>query len=289
MTKKKTFNQLLGMKEPLVWITAYDYPMAYCCEAAEVDMILVGDSGGMVQLGYDNTVPVTMDEMITMCKAVRRGAPNTFIVGDMPMGSYEITDEQAVYSAVRFIKEGGCDAVKLEGGERVVSRVEAIIKAGIPVIGHLGFTPQSMSPSVKGKTKESIDDISDDIAILCTYGVRMILFEAVIDGALKEARKQYEAVKFMSIGSGKEGMDGQLLIIHDILGFYNKFRPKFAKLYFEDAIKKEQERIVAMEGVNGFHKEKINMLGVVAMAIWLYKEDVIKGIFPSKEYVYGKV
>lgn len=283
MTKKK-FEQILALNRPIVWITAYDYPMAYCCEAAEVDMILVGDSGGMVQLGYDNTVPVTMDEMITMCKAVRRGAPNTFIVGDMPMGSYEITDEQAVYSAVRFIKEGGCDAVKLEGGERVASRVEAIGKAGINVIGHLGFTPQTMTPSIKGKTKKGIDTISDDVAILCTYGVRMILFEAVVDGALKEVKEQYEEVRFMSIGSGKEGMDGQLLIIHDILGYYNKFRPKFAKNYLfgviNDGFFNTGDFLLAMENT---------LLHFITKSIKAYANDVRSGSFPSKEYVYGKV
>ena len=123
--------------EPITWITAYSYPMASAAEQAGIEMILVGDSGGMVELGYQNTNPVTMDEMIQLAKAARRGAPNTFIVGDMPQGAYEVSDEEAVRNAMRFVKEAGCDAIKLEGGDRMYSRIHAISEAGIVVFGHL--------------------------------------------------------------------------------------------------------------------------------------------------------
>ena len=157
-------QKMVELGDPITWITAYDLPFAQAAEAAGVDMILVGDSGGMVQLGYETTNPVTMDEMIILSTSVRRGAPNTFIVGDMPQGSYEVSDEEAVKNAIRFVKEAGVDAVKLEGGERVASRVRAIVNAGVSVIGHLGLTPQSTASfggyRVQGKTKESFDNRS---------------------------------------------------------------------------------------------------------------------------------
>ena len=137
----KTIQKMKQTGEPVTWITAYDLPFASAAENAGIDMILVGDSGGMVQLGYETTNPVTMDEMIVLAKSARRGAPNTFIVGDMPQGSYEISKEKAVENAMRFVKEAGCDAIKLEGGRRVIDKVKAIVDAGILVVGHLGLTP----------------------------------------------------------------------------------------------------------------------------------------------------
>jgi 3-methyl-2-oxobutanoate hydroxymethyltransferase len=156
------FKQMKKKGEPITWITAYSYPMAQAAEKAGVEMILVGDSGGMVELGYQTTNPVTMDEMIQLAKAARKGAPNTFIVGDMPQGSYEVSDEEAIKNAMRFVKEAGCDAIKLEGGLRMSSRIQAISKAGIVVIGHLGLTPQSTASfggyRVQGKTIESFEE-----------------------------------------------------------------------------------------------------------------------------------
>lgn len=161
-----SFKKMKDQGEPITWITAYTYPMAKSAETAGIDMILVGDSGGMVELGYNSTNPVTMDEMIVLTKAARKGAPNTFIVGDMPQGSYEISDEIAVENALRFIKESECDAVKLEGGERMSSRIKAITEAGILVVGHLGLTPQSSTSfggyRVQGKTRESFESTVKD-------------------------------------------------------------------------------------------------------------------------------
>ena len=168
MPKKTLFNFRAMKKsgEQITWVTAYNYPLAAAAERAGVDMILVGDSGGMVELGYSTTNPVTMDEMIQFASAVRRGAPNTFIVGDMPQGSYEVSNEEAVRNAMRFVKESGCDAIKLEGGLRVAMRIRAISEAGILVIGHLGLTPQSTASfggyRVQGKTKESFEETLKD-------------------------------------------------------------------------------------------------------------------------------
>ena len=167
--KKLTLPQMQKMKlqkELVAWITAYDYPFAYAAEQAGIDMILIGDSGGMVQLGYQTTNPVVMDEMIQFAKAVRRGAPDTFIIGDMPQGAYEVSDAEAVRNSLRFVKEAGCDAIKLEGGERIAPRVKAISDAGILVMGHLGLTPQSTASfggyRVQGKTIESFYRILED-------------------------------------------------------------------------------------------------------------------------------
>lgn len=267
--KKRTFSSLLDQKSPIVWITAYDYPMALCCEAAGVEMILVGDSGGMVQLGYDNTVPVTMDEMIMMCKAVRRGAPNTFIVGDMPMGSYEISKEQAIANAIRFIKEGGCDAVKVEGGNRIADKVKSMTDAGITVIGHLGFTPQSMSVKIVKKSELLVQESLS----LKDAGVSMILYEALTDKAMEYVYSANIGIKCMGIGSGLN-TDGQLLILHDILGFYDKFKPRFAKNYMEQFT----------EATKGSKIE--SLLSLVKGCIVSYSYEVKSKKFPTEEYTY---
>ena len=171
--KKLNLRSLVKMKQdkiPVSWITAYDLPFASAAENAGIDLILVGDSGGMVQLGYETTNPVTMDEMVVLAKSARRGAPNTFMIGDMPQGAYEISAERAVENALRFIKEAGCDAVKCEGGRRVIDKIKAIVDAGILVFGHLGLTPQSTSSfggyNVQGKTVESFEEIVEDALAL---------------------------------------------------------------------------------------------------------------------------
>jgi 3-methyl-2-oxobutanoate hydroxymethyltransferase len=266
----KTCKQLLSMDEPVTWIT----PMTilYLTVVSNGNRyILVGDSGGMVQLGY-GYCSVTMDEMITMCRAVRRGAPNTFIVGDMPMGSYEVSREQAITNAIRFIKEGGCDAVKLEGGARVVAQLKGISDAGVDVIGHLGFTPQSMNVGVHGKTDGDINDIFREAIMIGSVGVKMILFEAltnragdIIKGSLLR-EEDLSPIKCMGIGSGIH-MDGQLIIIHDLLGFYHKFKPKFAKNY--------------VESVTG-----TGFTDIAIKAVKQYVKEVKAGEFPSKEYWY---
>ena len=184
--KKLNLRSLVKMKQdkiPVSWITAYDLPFASAAENAGIDLILVGDSGGMVQLGYETTNPVTMDEMVVLAKSARRGAPNTFMIGDMPQGAYEISAERAVENALRFIKEAGCDAVKCEGGRRVIDKIKAIVDAGILVFGHLGLTPQSTSSfggyNVQGKTVESFEEIVEDALALQKAGVMALLLSLI--------------------------------------------------------------------------------------------------------------
>jgi len=240
MPKKTLFNLRSMQKagDQITWITAYSYPMAYAAERAGVDMILIGDSGGMVELGYSTTNPVTMDEMIQFAKAVRRGAPNTFIVGDMPQGSYEGSDHDAVMNAMRFVKEAGCDAIKLEGGARVASRIRAITDAGILVIGHLGLTPQSTASfggyRVQGKTKESFEETVNDAVSIEKAGMVLLLLEAMPSEVAYQVSLKL-TVPVLGIGAGNQ-MHGQLIIMHDLLGFYPSFRPWFAKCYIPEII-----------------------------------------------------
>ena len=229
MKKKLNLKSIQKMKaagEPVTWITSYDLPFASAAENAGIDMILVGDSGGMVQLGYETTNPVTMDEMIVLAKSARRGAPNTFIVGDMPQGSYEISKEKAVENAMRFVKEAGCDAIKLEGGRRVIDKVKAIVDAGILVVGHLGLTPQSTSSfggyNVQGKTLKSFDETMEDALALQEAGVMALLLEAMPSEPAGQIAKQLD-IPVLGIGAGNE-VDGQLIIMHDMMGFYQSFR-----------------------------------------------------------------
>ena len=183
---KKTITDFYDMKErgeKVTWITAYDYPIANLSESAGIDMILVGDSLGMLVYGYSGTVSVTMDECIIHCKAVRRGAPNVFVVGDMPFGSYHTTDADAVANAVRFVKEANMDAIKLEGGLRVASRISAITDAGIVVIGHIGLTPQSSAAlggfKAQGRTADSAEAVIKDAIAVEKAGARILLVEAI--------------------------------------------------------------------------------------------------------------
>jgi len=220
--------------KPITWLTCYDYPTAYMQEQAGVDMILVGDSLGMTMLGYDGTLPVTMDDMIRHTAAVRRGAPNTWLVGDMPYMSYQPSIETAIRNAGRFMAEAGCDAIKLEGGSAVCDRVRAIADAGIPVIGHLGLTPQSASAlggfRLQGKTAETAKKIIDDAKALEQAGAFMILLEMVPDRVCKLITERAENCLIMSLGSGPYA-HGQLLIYHDAFGLYPKFKPRMAKVF----------------------------------------------------------
>ena len=220
--------------EPISWLTCYDYPTAYLQEQAGVDMILVGDSLGMTMLGYDSTLPVTMNDMIRHSQAVRRGAPNTFIVGDMPYMSYQPSDETAIRNAGRFMAEAGCDAIKLEGGAEMAKRIHAIASAGIPAIGHLGLTPQSVSAlggfRVQGKGALQAKKIIDDAKALEEAGAFMILLEMVPDRVCEIITEKAENCIIMSLGSGPKA-HGQLLIYHDMFGLYPKFKPRMAKVY----------------------------------------------------------
>lgn len=247
MTKKKSIWDFYQMKKEgkiVTWITAYDYPVANFAESSGIDLILVGDSLGMVVYGYNGTIPVTMDECIVHCKAVRRGAPNTFIVGDMPFGSYQSDDSTAVNNAVRFLKETGVDAVKLEGGLRVSSKIKAISDAGIVVFGHIGLTPQSSGVlggfKAQGRTSDSAEDLIKDALAVQKSGAKILLVEA-IPPELTKALIQILDIPVYGIGAGLA--DGQILICGDMLGYFVAFTPKFVKKYanaakiFTDAIK----------------------------------------------------
>jgi 3-methyl-2-oxobutanoate hydroxymethyltransferase len=283
-------QKMVELGDPITWITAYDLPFAQAAEAAGVDMILVGDSGGMVQLGYETTNPVTMDEMIILSTSVRRGAPNTFIVGDMPQGSYEVSDEEAVKNAIRFVKEAGVDAVKLEGGERVASRVRAIVNAGVSVIGHLGLTPQSTASfggyRVQGKTKESFDNTYVDAKALEDAGVIALLLEAMPE---EPAAKITEHLKIPVLGIGAGGLtNGQLVIMHDLMGFYQSFRPWFAKCYIPQVIEEFSEWISSCNDLKTLGRESRSdgLLKLAELAIKEYVTEVKSGDFPGNDYTY---
>jgi len=220
--------------EPISWLTCYDYPTAYLQEQAGIDMILVGDSLGMTILGYDGTLPVKMDDMVVHAAAVRRGAPNTFIVGDMPYMTYQPSVETAIRNAGRFMAESGCDAIKLEGGGEMADRIHGIVSAGIPAIGHLGLTPQSASMiggfRVQGKSAAMAKKIVDDAKRLEQAGAFMILVEMIPDRLCKLITERSKDCLIMSLGSGPSA-HGQLLIYHDMFGLYPKFKPKMAKVY----------------------------------------------------------
>lgn len=286
-----SFKKMKDQGEPITWITAYTYPMAKSAEAAGIDMILVGDSGGMVELGYKSTNPVTMDEMIVLTKAARKGAPNTFIVGDMPQGSYEISDEIAVENALRFIKESECDAVKLEGGERMSSRIKAISEAGILVVGHLGLTPQSSTSfggyRVQGKSKKSFESTVKDAIEVEKAGACMLLLEAIPEQPAHQISKNIE-IPSLGIGAGGK-IDGQLIIMHDLLGFYLDFRPWFAKCYIPQVINKFLSEIQQIDDIKKFGIEtKMDGLNnIVILAIKEYIEEVKTKVFPDKNYTYS--
>lgn len=220
--------------KPLTWLTCYDYPTAYLQEQAGVDMILVGDSLGMTMLGYDSTLPVTMDDMIRHTAAVRRGAPNTWLIGDMPYMTYQPSIETAILNAGRFMSEAGCDAIKLEGGAAMADRIRGIVDAGIPAIGHLGLTPQSVSSlggfRLQGKSAATAKKIIDDAKALEEAGAFMILLEMVPDRLCKLVTERAENCLIMSLGSGPHA-HGQLLIYHDAFGLYPKFKPRMAKVF----------------------------------------------------------
>lgn len=266
MAKKKSILDLAAMKkkgEKAAWITTYDFPMASFAEAAGLDMILVGDSLGMVVMGYQGTVPVTMDDCISHCQSVRRGAPNTFTVGDMPFGSYQTSDEDAVRNACRFLKEADMDAVKLEGGRRVISRIKAISDAGILVCGHIGLTPQSSGQQggfkAQGRDVASARELIIDAMAIQEAGARFLLLEAV-PPELTEFISNKLDIPVYSIGAGAP-CDGQLIICGDMLGLFQAFTPKFVKKY-------------------------ANVAEVMTNAFKEYVEDVKSVNFPEDKHVY---
>ena len=228
LTEKKQLG------EPIVMVTAYDYPSALAVDTAGVDLVLVGDSGAMTVLGYDSTVPVELDELIMLAKAVRRGLKTPFLVGDLPFGSYEVSDEQALQTAFRFVKEAGCDAVKLEGGGPTsVARARAISRAGIPVMGHVGLTPQTATAlggyRAQGRSAEAARRVMDEARALQEAGCFSIVFEA-IPSAVSEAIMPELHVPVIGIGAGP-ATDGQVLVFHDLLGIREGRGAKFVKRY----------------------------------------------------------
>ena len=223
-----------ALGEPLVMVTAYDYPSALAADAAGVDLVLVGDSGAMTVLGYDSTVPVTLEELLMLAKAVRRGLNVPFMVGDLPFGSYEVSDAQAIETAMRFVKEAGCDAVKLEGGgETSIARARAISNAGIPVMGHVGLTPQTATAlggyRAQGRNAEAARRVADQAVALQEAGCFSIVFEA-IPSAVAEAIMPKMDITVIGIGAGPS-TDGQVLVFHDLLGIRHGRGAKFVKRY----------------------------------------------------------
>jgi len=257
--------QKVADKQPITWLTCYDYPTATMQDQAGVDMILVGDSLGMTMLGYDSTLPVTMDDMIRHAAAVRRGAPNVWLVGDMPYMTYQPSVESAIRNAGRFMAEAGCDCIKLEGGAAMADRIKGIVDAGIPAIGHLGLTPQSVSAlggfKLQGKSATLAKKIVDDAKALEEAGAFCILLELVPDRLCQLITERAKNAIIMSLGSGL-GAHGQLLIYHDAFALYPKFKPRMAKV-FADA------GAVIREGLNGYVKE------------------VTEKTFPAKENWFG--
>lgn len=251
--------------QPITWLTCYDYPTAYLQEQAGIEMILVGDSLGMTMLGFDSTLPVKMDDMIRHAQAVRRGAPTAFVVGDMPYMTYQDSVENAIRSAGRFMAEAGCDAIKLEGGAAMASRIKGIVDAGIPAIGHLGLTPQSVSAlggfRLQGKSADLAKRIADDAKALEEAGAFMILLELVPDRLCQLITERAKNCLIMSLGSGPSA-HGQLLIYHDMFGLYPKFKPKMAKVFG-------------------------NAGEVILNGLKQYHDEVIGGAFPEKENYFG--
>jgi 3-methyl-2-oxobutanoate hydroxymethyltransferase len=222
-----------ALGEPIVMVTAYDYPGAQVAEEAGVDVVLVGDSGAMTVLGYPSTVPVTLDELLMLAAAVRRGLSMPLLVGDMPFGSYEASNEEAIHNAQRFVKEAGCDAVKLERGGTSAERARAIVAAGIPVMGHVGLTPQTATAlggyRSQGRTAERALDVVRDAVALQEAGCFAIVFEA-IPSALTETIMPRMRIPVIGIGAGPAA-DGQVLVLHDLLGIYDGHAARFVKRY----------------------------------------------------------
>lgn len=236
VSKKKTllaFRQKKEHGEPITMLTGYDYSTALALDRAGIDAILVGDSLGMVVLGYENTLPVTMDEMLHHCRAVARGARLALLIGDMPFMSYQISVEEAVRNAGRFLQEGGMDVVKLEGGRERLDTIRAIIGAGIPVMGHLGLTPQSVHAlggfHPQGRTTEAAKHMLEDALYLEEAGCFGLVLES-IPARLAELISKSISIPTIGIGAGA-GCDGQVLVVHDLLGLFDRFTPKFVKQY----------------------------------------------------------
>ena len=264
--RKTSVASLARMKtqgQKIVMVTAYDYPTASIADDVGVDSILVGDSYGMVVLGYDTTIPVTVDELLPVCRAVKRGATLPLLIGDMPFMSFQVSATEAIRNAGRFVKEGGMDAVKIEGGKHVSTTVKAIAESGIPVLGHIGVTPQTATLQggyrVQGKSAKSATGLVENAISLEEAGAFGIVLEMVTEEVAKMITEKI-SIPTIGIGSGRF-CDGQVLVLHDIIGLYPRFRPKFAKSYSDVA-------------------------GEIKGSLTKYADEVRNGRFPDEQNVF---
>ncbi len=258
-----SFRKMKTERNRIVMITSYDYPTAAIADGVGVDSILVGDSYGMVVLGYENTIPVTVDELLPVCRAVKRGATHPLLIGDLPFMSFQVSSEEAIRTAGRFVKEGGMEAVKIEGGKEVSKIVESITSMGIPVLGHIGVAPQTATLHggyrIQGRSISSVDRLVDDAKSLEEAGVFGIVLEMVTEEIAKLVTDTV-SVPTIGIGSGRF-CDGQVLVLHDIIGLYPNFTPKFAKRYADVA-------------------------AMIRQALQNFTIDVRNGVFPQEQNVF---
>ena len=265
--KKKTsvasFMRMKAENRRIVMVTSYDYPTAAIADAVGVDSILVGDSYGMVVLGYESTIPVTIEDLLPVCRAVRRGSAHPLLIGDLPFMSFQVSPEEAIRTAGRFVKEGGMEAVKIEGGSEVSKTVESISRAGIPVLGHIGVTPQTATLHggyrVQGRNVDSSDKLVEDAKSLEEAGVFGIVLELVTEEVAKVITETV-SVPTIGIGSGRS-CDGQVLVLHDLIGLYPSFTPKFAKRY-------------------------VDVAGMIKQALQNFTVEVRNGVFPEEQHVF---
>jgi len=265
--KKKTsvasFMRMKTENRRIVMVTSYDYPTAAIADAVGVDSILVGDSYGMVVLGYENTIPVTVEELLPVCRAVRRGATHPLLIGDLPFMSFQVSSEEAIRTAGRFVKEGGMEAVKIEGGSEVSKIVASVSRVGIPVLGHIGVTPQTATLhggyKIQGRSVNSSDKLVGDAKSLAEAGAFGIILEMITEEVAKVITETV-SVPTIGIGSGRF-CDGQVLVLHDMIGLYPGFTPKFAKRYTDVA-------------------------GMIKQALQDFSVDVRNGVFPEERHVF---
>jgi len=262
-TSVASFVRMKAENRRIVMVTSYDYPTAAIADAVGVDSILVGDSYGMVVLGYENTIPVTVEELLPVCRAVRRGAAHPLLIGDLPFMSFQVSPEEAIRTAGRFVKEGGMEAVKIEGGTEVSKIVESISRIGIPVLGHIGVTPQTAtlhgSYRIQGRNVDSSDKLIADAKSLEEAGVFGIVLEMVTEEVAKVITETV-SVPTIGIGSGRF-CNGQVLVLHDLIGLYPSFTPKFAKRY-------------------------VDVAGMIKQALQKFTAEVRSKVFPEEEHVF---
>ncbi len=258
-----TLREKKAKKEPMTYLTAYDYPFAILEQKAGIDVVLVGDSIGMVVYGYNSTLPVTIDLMMPSVKAVRLGAPEVYLVGDMPYMSYQVSKEEAIRNGGRFMAEGGCDAVKLEGGREMADTIKAMVNATIPVMAHLGLTPQAAAQlggyKAQGRDLATAKKLIEDSKILEEAGASTLLLEAV-PSEVAQIITERAAVPVFGIGAGPH-CDGQVLVIHDMIGMFDRKTAKFVKKYIEAG-------------------------AAIVEALGEFKKEVAQGSFPAPEHCY---